>query len=327
LAVGIQEFGAFGVPVFFLLSAYLITELLLREKEATGTINVRAFYIRRALRIWPLYFLALFVAFVVTHWYASTPMTLQALLAYICLVGNWHAFVNDALPLGFGILWSISVEEQFYLIWPSLVRFSSRRVILISSGLLYAISQATTFWLCKRSVPIRELWFNSIVQMQYFALGTIVSALLNGTIPRMRIQFRALMIVTGLTLMFIAGYVFHGRQIASLTGVFPAYFTAGIGALFLFLGFLGFHIPLPRMRHLVYFGQISYGLYIFHDPLLELSSYMTVHLLGIRHNVYVLKIALGLPLTFLMATLSYKYFEKPFLKLKERFEVVKSRPA
>src|ERR1700761_3916605 len=132
----IARAGEFGVCIFFFLSSYLITELLLRERRDTGTIQIPAFYIRRILRIWPLYF-----AMITMGWFTglfSSKHTLSAawIAALVLLFSNWYT-ADRGYPPGFLFpLWSISLEEQFYLIWPLLMKYLSPASLLGVSSLL-----------------------------------------------------------------------------------------------------------------------------------------------------------------------------------------------
>lgn len=144
----IRYAGGSGLCLFFTLSAYLICDLLLRERNKTGTVRIGAFYRRRILRIWPLYLLAtvIGVVFAVSrHAYHD----LYLFLAYVFMMGNWYTLhfgfpTNPMAPL-----WSISIEEQFYLFWPSIARFFSRGamylvcagMILVSNGWLVYYGQ------------------------------------------------------------------------------------------------------------------------------------------------------------------------------------------
>src|SRR5829696_7632206 len=119
-----KEAGAFGLDLFFALSAYLITELLLREHETRGSFSVSAFYVRRALRIWPLYFTFLaFTVFVVPTFFPAESFGLIYIVSFSLFVGNWVCATNGIPFSVAGPLWSISVEEQFYIGWPLLLRF------------------------------------------------------------------------------------------------------------------------------------------------------------------------------------------------------------
>jgi len=118
--------GQAGLPLFFFLSSYLITELLLREKERTGLIDLKAFYFRRVLRIWPLYFAGVGLGVVVGLWKPSLRLSHHEIL-YLTTFTAWLGETFHGNP--FGVLWSVSVEEWFYFVWPSLsadIRFDIR---------------------------------------------------------------------------------------------------------------------------------------------------------------------------------------------------------
>src|SRR6185437_12176413 len=107
--------GGFGLSMFFMLSAYLITELLTREREQTGTISWRLFFIRRSLRIWPLYFAVVFL--LADH---------RAWLVLVLFIANWSQADPGRLAAP---LWSLSIEEQFYLFWPPVMKFRAEKIV------------------------------------------------------------------------------------------------------------------------------------------------------------------------------------------------------
>jgi len=115
----IRESGAFGMCIFFLLSAYLITELLIRERTSTGSIHLAAFYTRRILRIWPLYFGAVFAGYFVGLLLPQFHLSRAWVAAFVFLAGNWYTGIVNYAPSTVGALWSISLEEQFYLLCPA----------------------------------------------------------------------------------------------------------------------------------------------------------------------------------------------------------------
>jgi peptidoglycan/LPS O-acetylase OafA/YrhL len=111
--------GEFGVCIFFFLSSYLITELLLREKRDTGTILIPAFYVRRILRIWPLYFAMIAASCLYGLFAPAHAVSIAWTISLLLLFTNWYT-AGHGYPPGFLFpLWSISLEEQFYLLWPA----------------------------------------------------------------------------------------------------------------------------------------------------------------------------------------------------------------
>jgi peptidoglycan/LPS O-acetylase OafA/YrhL len=121
--------GSYGVDLFFVLSAYLITELLIREKDENGVLDMKSFYKRRILRIWPLYYFFVPLAAVVPFCNPQHQFTLRYVLPFLCLAGNW-SMVAFGWPESVAVpLWSVSVEEHFYLLWLDSLggEFSERR--------------------------------------------------------------------------------------------------------------------------------------------------------------------------------------------------------
>ena len=134
-AVALRENGGFGVQLFFILSGYLIATLLLREEARYGRISLRAFWIRRILRIWPLYYLVIAIGFglipaiegqIMTQGYRS--LLRIHLIPFLAFLGNWSMALVTPLPDWLSILWSVCVEEQFYLIVPLLMALVVRSI-------------------------------------------------------------------------------------------------------------------------------------------------------------------------------------------------------
>jgi peptidoglycan/LPS O-acetylase OafA/YrhL len=126
------DIGTFGVDLFFTLSAFLITELLVQEKERLGKIDVLAFYARRILRIWPLYFVFLAGAFVVVRF------SWLYLATCALFIGNFGFYWWGPPSLILSSLWSISVEEQFYIAWPLILRRLTERGMVIAALVMWA---------------------------------------------------------------------------------------------------------------------------------------------------------------------------------------------
>lgn len=310
----------FGVPVFFALSAYLITELLFREKDSTGGVQWRAFYIRRVVRIWPLYFAALIAVFSLSRLVpGSSAVSPREVLSYVFLGGNWYSMYHQGLPFGGSVLWSLCVEEQFYLVWPVLVGLGSRTTVLCMSGALWIISQVTVISLCMRAASQSFMWQNTLVQMQYLCLGAAISIVLRGLIPQFGTLSRGVMTLVALLLL-------ASLYSATHVSLYLTYLTMNLVIVVAMLAILG-----TSLAHwpdgLLFLGKISYGLYVFHLAILFSIGYVAEHEWHMGHGVFAVKFLLGLPLTILVAALSYRYYETPFLMLKERFEVIRTRPA
>lgn len=317
----------FGVPLFFALSAYLVTELLATEKRLKGTVNVPYFYSRRILRIWPLYFLVLGAGFVLSRVYPGAAVPVPALFAYMLLLGNWYTTRYGYLSFGLGPLWSISVEEQFYLLWPWVVRIVTRRSLALICLCGWICSQVTLLYLCfHHTLNSPTVWASSVVQLQYFAIGVGLSLYLNGSAPSIRGGLRLLIILCAFLLFPIAECVFDANGIrgleqhSSIAHTYPIYLCGGVSVLAILIGFLGCS-SLESWRSLRYLGKISYGLYVYHPLAIGLAAHV-VEPLGLNSQFI---IVVGLLADIGIAWVSYEYVEKPFMRMKERFAIVRSR--
>ena len=304
---------SFGLPVFFLLSSYLITGLLLKELDATGTVRVKAFYARRALRIWPLYLSFLAGCYVLGLIVHGLHMETSRLLAFVFLSGNWYvgAFGWGHSPIY--PLWSISVEEQFYLIWPAVVMLG-RRFLMPAALAIVPLSLGCVALQCAYGSSADAIWTNSCSQFLYFASGTLAAIYFARKPIKKGVSRGLLSIAFGLGTWWVIDSLCPIKAQGSAPHALP--FVAGYGALAvscvaILFGFLS----LPRYvfpKWLIYLGKISYGLYVFH----KLCQFAVPHL-GLRGPV--LNLAASLVATVACAALSYRFLEKPCLKLKERF--------
>lgn len=295
----------------------------MREVENTGTVNLRSFYMRRMLRIWPLYFSALFFCFFVVNLIPKTGhFTLSDLLAYLFFYGNLHTAFHYYLPLGGGVLWSLCVEEQFYLVLPAIVKLGGRTAVVSVSVLMWVVSQFATKILCGvHGVGGNYVWCNTLTHLQYFAIGALLSVLFYGRVSRIPLALRGLLVVGGFTLFFL----FPGQW--SHSNDYYAYLVAGIGIVLVVVGFLGLSLP-KFCDSFRYLGKISYGLYIYHIWWVYIVFFLYRHFISRVGGapLFWVQCLVAMPLTIVVAHFSYRWFESPFLRLKERFEVVRSRP-
>ncbi len=329
--------GDLGVPVFFLLSAFLITELLFRESDETGTIQLKAFYIRRILRIWPLYFLVFYGLVILTQFVpwagAKDP---SAWLAFTFFAGNWWICLHGWVPAyPVNPLWSISVEEQFYIAVPIIALFGRRLGVKAVSLFLIAVSYvAVVLYAMHPTNGFSSQWTNSFVQFQFFAAGTLLSIYLKGRVPQWHPALRLIAALSAIGCWLVASIVF-GVQAdtphSTVLGAPIGWALVLAGTLLLFLSLLGFptkYLPAP----IVYLGRISYGLYLFHELIYFLifqpgKAWLArlshaLHLASWRNSIGT---TLAFCLTVLVAHTSYQLYEKPFLRLKRRFTIVPSR--
>jgi peptidoglycan/LPS O-acetylase OafA/YrhL len=321
--------GAFGVDLFFVLSAYLITELLLRERDLQGAVDVPAFYARRILRIWPLYFFALAIALLLGLTLPGEEMDVRHLLAFVFFLGNWafmaHPIASVAAPL-----WSVSVEEQFYLLWPWAVRRGTRPRFIVLAVAGMAVGATVRFFMAR--AHSHEPWFSkgSFTRVDGIAFGVLLSALLNHRLPRLGRSARLALASASLaSLLWIAHALGLLDEVPLALPATLGWTWVGLACAGLVLAVLGDENgPGALLRHpaLVYLGRISFGLYAYHQLALLLAGRL-FPLHATRAGQWAAHFAVALTLTLMAAVLSFRWLEQPFLRLKRlRFTIIPSRP-
>jgi peptidoglycan/LPS O-acetylase OafA/YrhL len=324
--VSVAHAGMYGVDLFFVLSAYLITVLLLREKDVRGALNVRAFYLRRILRIWPLYYLFVGLAALIPFLNPEHYFSLRYVLPFLFLIGNWSFIVFGIQKTVAMPLWSVSVEEQFYLFWPPLVARLSRRQIIAAAVIMICVANVFRPFAASMGENRVQLWMNTFSHLDSIAAGILLAVLFRERALSLKYGRRIVLIASAVCcLVARAHFAFGTTQpdgrvplLGTLIGdpVVPLACTA------ILVGF----IDLPfRSRVLQYLGKISYGLYVYHlTGLLLIDKLLPGGGAGPIHAC--LRIVFALGLTIAISAASYKIVETPFLKLKRRFTYVDSRP-
>lgn len=318
---GLFASGSHGVDLFFVLSAYLITELLLREKEQRGSLDVRSFYLRRILRIWPLYYFFIPLAAFVPFLNPDGRFSLKYVIPFLLLAGNWSTIAFGPTGSVAEPLWSVSVEEQFYLAWPPIVARLSRRGIVIAAWAMVVVANLSRFVALALHSTGWQIWANTLVHLDAMAGGILLAVLLRGRIPQTGTWLRVAFIAVGLTAVAITGYFDEMHANVSRNAVLIGYPAIALSCALILGAVLGMRV---RGRALPYLGKISYGLYVYHLACIKITGkFLNVKwgLLGIG-----LRTAAGLGITILLAAISYRFLETPFLDLKRRFTYVASRP-
>lgn len=318
--VAVARHGSYGVDLFFALSAYLITELLLRERESTGRLRVARFYARRALRIWPLYFMLVLVFW---RFDPYGGLSLKYVLPMLLFAGNW-AFVFFGWPSSVAVpLWSISVEEQFYLLWPPAVaRLSRRGIILAAIALVLSANIARALGYAWGTAADR-LWCNTFTHLDAIAVGILIAVWLNGRSPALSIPQRVALLALGFLPILVADgtrSIFDPITLGTVLFVRPWVMVCCGTTLLAFIG------SSLRSTPIQYLGKISYGLYAYHVACVAVVRKLIV----VSHGEFAKAACFFLAaflLTVAVSAVSYALWEKPFLRLKRRFTVVASRNA
>jgi peptidoglycan/LPS O-acetylase OafA/YrhL len=326
--------GHVGVPLFFALSGFLITTLLLAERRATGDIALAQFWMRRALRIFPLYYatlmgFALFLALrepneATRHFFDSLPF-------YASYTSNW--FVDFAVPhpVWFGFAWSLATEEQFYLWWPTFLRHAERRARPLAPFGLVALlafdqlaehgvlapsvvpgstaARLTTSVSAAMGLGALLAWASS----QPRAFGLLTRALANRHAAPLSALACAALIWEPIgppIVLELAFAVLVGAVAFSPSGGSPNRLSTGR------------FLRLLSLRPLTYVGKVSYGAYLFHVPVLGALErawpWLSERPLALFPPAFLLSV--------LLAGICFRTIEMPILALKERFRPMPATP-
>jgi peptidoglycan/LPS O-acetylase OafA/YrhL len=326
--------GWMGVDIFFCLSGFLITSILLRTK--TDAHYFRNFYARRILRIFPLYYFVIIVISILLPWLdpghvPSLPVILPFLLTYL---QNWMEFFKIAsLPLSLGITWSLAIEEQFYFMWPAVVYYNTtERLIKICLGIisLSFIARAVSIFFTPDTQEIASFFYpNLLTRFEELAFGALLGILMSHPNWKERIRSSAFLIFL---LPFSAFGILCITLFPSLVPYYSDFsltlwaytlipiFSAGLIAM------LVTHpegSPLRRLFRsapLQFFGKYSYAMYLLHMPitLVLVDLLDSTHLKGWR--IYFGYIFLVYAITAVLSLITWNLLEKPMLNLKKYFE-------
>jgi|SRR5581483_5135370 len=316
--------GAYGVDLFFALSAYLITSLLLRERSTTGKLDLRSFYVRRILRIWPLYLGFVAFAAIAAQFLSWQNLPLRYIAGYTLLAGNW-LYVFYGLPASFAVpLWTVSIEEQFYLAWPLALRRASNRATAFMAIAVLVVANLWRFALVVLAAPAQAMEYNTFTRLDPIALGVLL-ALFVGRLPTLSTWQRITLLATSVSTWIVTFWftvVIELPKLSTWQSAVGHLLTALASAAILF-SVMGSQNAFLRNKWLLYLGKISYGLYVLH----EFAHYCAMRLLPASTPMQVIEQSMfSLALTILLAGASYRWLESPFLRLKERFAYVQSRP-
>ncbi len=323
--ISFSHFFSFGVPIFFVLSGFLITFLMLKEQQEKNIFNLKHFYVRRVLRIWPIYFIVLIFGFIVfpliRMFVLHQPLEETANpLMYALFLSNFDQLAHVTLPNGVGLgpTWSVSVEEQFYLFWPIiLLLFPKKKFgLAILLTLIASVIFSYSFDLVAK---------HTIHCMIYLSSGALFGYLVfyqKEKIQKMT-NINSLQFSIVLLLLFVLIY-------ASINGIGSYLSVTGIALLIGYI--IAFQIQNKRFQFqkIPFFeklGKYTYGLYLYHvicNFIIHILISDLIKLQESQFTVLVLKPILSLGLSLVISFLSYRYLESYFLRLKTKFSPLKS---
>lgn len=308
-----------GVDVFFFISGFLITYLLLREKETVGRIAIGKFLVRRVLRIWPLYFFLMALAPILVHWLDAKVPNYWANALFI---GNFATIQSQSWDFPFPHFWSICIEEHFYLVWPFVIAFIPGRHLLKIFLVLILFSIGYRVY---AGLMINDPWFSvylhTLSRMDVLIIGAI-GAYFYAKKP-FQFQLPGLVRYGLWVILLFSLSVEHIWKLDTIFAIaFKKYFYIAIlAALLLDFNFnQHFKYRLPRKSIIHYFGKVSYGIYLYSNILILIIIKKIMQPYGI-FNMW-LFFALNIGLSLLIPVVSYELFEKHILKLNKRFRVI-----
>ena len=339
LVYPVAALGWTGVDLFFVLSGFLITTILLQTKNTPR--YFRNFYARRFLRIFPVYYATLILLFVVVPVLRSSTHTIppRDRVFYWFYLQNWLETFQTYTGFRSGYLihfWSLAVEEQFYLVWPLTVYLlTPRQLVRLSTSLIVTsllVRIAVNVFVPYAWADFNLVQFNTVARFDTLALGALIACAtvhfghaLDGSWWQRRAAFALAALFLALAAIVLLSP--SSPQVSNPVFRTVGYSVlAGVWALFLLRALradpAAFTRRVLRLRGLAYTGAISYGLYVFHYPIYG-AVWAMMRLPAVRGHPLLATLAspvLALSLTFAAASLSFRFFETPILTLKRHFE-------
>lgn len=323
-----HRLGELGVNLFFVLSGFLITFLLMSEQKKTNKINIPFFYFRRALRIWPLYFLIVLLAFFIlphidfmiwpgdAFFHKVQNGLLYKLFYFVFMLPNLGLISFGMVPY-VSHLWSIGTEEQFYFIWPVIIRFSSKyKIHILILIVLLGVFLPIIFGLIDSVKYNFFIAFLGVFKISNMAMGGIIAFLLFT-------QHKYLAFILNKKAFFLSLVMF---SILIIFGIEIPYFNSEFFSILFGLIILNLAVNTDlkfslEQSSFKYLGNISYGLYMWHPIAVFLVLAISASL-NFTSNWFVYTMSIITTIGF--ASLCYHFVELPFLKFKDKFAIIKS---
>jgi len=320
--------GWLGVDLFFVLSGFLITGILLDSKSRPG--YFRNFYIRRFLRIMPLYFAVVIVWSVCYRGYASYFFMSSLFGANLAPLLHVHA------PHGPGVLWSLAVEEHFYLLWPTIVFLLEKRKLTILCASIFLLSPILRSYYAAHGTDSEVIYNLSWFRFDGLALGAALALYVRSRFLGLRhAKYLAGLSLLALLILTVAGSKFGLGGSRTVAAVGLRYTQAYLAFAAFFLAVLAYlDTSWTAWLRLPFFqltGALSYCLYLVHLSVGDLYNTLFGHVLKLGPSATVLaRGAFLIVVSYAIAFLARRYVEAPCLALKDRFTFVpitKTRPA
>lgn len=300
-----------GVDIFFVLSGFLITRLLADEMRRNGRIGLGRFYIRRVLRLLPAYAVMLLAVVLFSVFVLHDRDVYTAALVSIGYIMNWSRAFAWFPQASLGHTWSLSMEEQFYIIWPTAFLLMRGRRPLLWLGTLIAAMVAWRSFLAVGGSNPERLYNGFDTHADTLLIGCALAVARPGEkLRRMAGRFAVVPVIA--LAAVLGGFTYRSPFVQTV-----GFSLAGLATAWVIVAAMepGWVKRALSVRPLVYTGKISYGLYLWHAPIL---------IIGPRY-IPGYPALLLIPASFAVAALSHAIVEKPFLRLKTRFEPSRQR--
>ncbi len=323
------SFGWAGVDLFFVLSGFLITSILLETKGRPN--YFLNFYARRALRILPAYYGCLIVTFLILYLAPAARQAFHDIYRlqawYWMYMQNWlvAAFQNPAPDLGFlGHFWSLAVEEQFYLVWPLLVYLLKPRQLFVACMFFIVASLLARICLTvidPSTAAQRFMYLSTVTRADCLSFGAVVATLVHLNVSEALLR-RVIRLALPISLLCLA-IVIVFDPLHSMWGNLPmvsvGLSATGLASMGLLLHVITSPSSLLRRRPLRLMGKYSYGVYLYHLPVIVATDWV-LKAFGIMGAAYAVWFGSLVPLvTLSLALVSWHFMESRFLSLKARF--------
>lgn len=327
--VFLKAYGWLGVDLFFVLSAFLFTRLLVEEYKKTEKISFRKFYIRRIFRIYPVYILFVLVSvlflYVTNHTFSDIEfIRIAGLVTFtdniMTAIYGYHSLST------FSHLWTISFEEQFYLFVPLtiwlLVKMTKKRRIISLFVFMFVFGVLRQL-LVESMEEFAAVWLLPITRFESILGGVILG--FGGYNFLLKYFSPLFAVLLGILSFFVFTLLPPLEENYSYVAVY--FLLIGLSTSLVLFGVSQSNIlkKIFSTKILVYLGKRSYGLYLYHLFGIEFSAYLLRGTSFGANNGFIFFL-LSLVITIFASILSYNLIEKPFLKLKKKYEVVQSRP-
>lgn len=311
-----------GVDIFFFISGYLLTYLLVLEKQKYNKINIPKFYVRRGLRIWPLYFFLVAITPFLVNWLGEKQPVYWSTIA---MLNNFQTIWTQTWEYPFSHFWSICIEEHFYLFWPIIVAFVPSRKLVSAIILLIGVSLGYKLY-TYMFLPGNwyHLYLHTLSRMDVILLGGLLAVIY----LKKPFTFKLSNTVIAAILAFVILMLAYD-DISNFDNVLGGILRKPVYMVLLALPIMDFLFnderknAILKFKPLLYLGKISYGIYMYGNILILVVIKQVLFRFNI-HNIY-LYFGLIFILSLLIPVISYELLERPFLKLKQRFSLIKTR--